>query len=251
MLVDEAVDALVGHEQQDVVNRAPGRIDVAARGQLLHPGPDIFEERPAVQRPLGVARRLHAPGVVGDGELGVHVQQGAAGQQEGEVGHRPGGDGLLLEVADALDQAGRPQDVVGDALAPLPPGFGTGQDLAQGIGRTGEAGGRVERRPERGVELTVLAGTLPFQAVHDRRHSCQLVGKATELTVDHVAGGPEPLVGDGHDGVDHTRTTEAARIAPHDQCGDHRTDDAGDEGDGHEHGRFHGPDATKGVRQER
>ena len=92
--------------------------------------------RNAVGRRLGFERRRRLEGaqVVVDRELHVHVQHPVARQQERDVGDAPAGHALLPQVVDALDQAGRPQHVVGHPLAPLPAGLGAGQRLAEALG---------------------------------------------------------------------------------------------------------------------
>ena len=59
VFVDEPGELLVGQEQQDVVDRGAGAgAGVVALGQLLHPQPDVAQERRAVGLALGFGRRL-------------------------------------------------------------------------------------------------------------------------------------------------------------------------------------------------
>ena len=59
VLVDEPGELLVGQEQQDVVDRGAGAgAGVVALGQLLHPQPDVAQERRAVRLAFGFGRRF-------------------------------------------------------------------------------------------------------------------------------------------------------------------------------------------------
>ena len=91
-LVDERPHALVGDEEQHLVERGVG-VDVAgAGGQLLHPAADVAEEGLGVRVALGVGGGLEVAEVVVDGELHVHVEHAAAGHEERDVGDRAAGD---------------------------------------------------------------------------------------------------------------------------------------------------------------
>ena len=163
MGVDEGVDGLVGDEQQHLVERVVG-VDVDPARQLAHPGPHVAHERHPVPVALAVGRRLEVAEVVVDGELHVHVQDPAAGQQEREVGDGARRRGRLLAVADALDQAGGPQHVVGHALAPLAPRRGVGQRLAQRLGGVGQAGAGRRHLGQAGLDPALLLGPLVLEA---------------------------------------------------------------------------------------
>ena len=161
-LVDEGPDALVGDEEQHLVEGGVG-LDVAARGQLLHPAPHVAQEGLGRGVALGVGGRLEVAEVVVDGELHVHVQHPTARQQERDVGDGAARQPGLLPVADALDHPRQAQDVVGHPLAPLAAGLGAGQGLAEVLGGLGQGpggGGGVGQAPH---ELPVLLGALPVE----------------------------------------------------------------------------------------
>jgi hypothetical protein len=176
VLVHEGVDAFVREEEQDVVERAAGRIDVAPAGELAHPGPHVPQER----LELGGAAALQVAHVVRHRELHVHVEHLAAGQQERDVGDGALRRGPLLLVGDALDQAGEAQHVVGHALAPLAAGLGRGEHLAQRAGGGGEQRRLLVGAHELLAQLAVGAGHRllqptqlgphPGQVAHHRRH---------------------------------------------------------------------------------
>ncbi len=104
--MDERPHALVGDEEQHLVERGVG-VDVPrAGGQLLHPPAHVAEEGLGVGVTLGVGSRFEVAQVVVDRELHIHVEHAAAGEQERHIGDGPADDARLLAVGDALDHAG-------------------------------------------------------------------------------------------------------------------------------------------------
>ena len=133
MLPDEGEHALVGDEEEEEPDGGLG-VGVVPAGELPHASADVLQEGGAEARALDVGVAVEVAQVVVDRELDVHVEHAALGQEEGEVGHGAGGDGLLLPVVDALGEADEPQDVLGHALAPLAPSPRAGERLPQSTG---------------------------------------------------------------------------------------------------------------------
>ncbi len=182
--MDERVDALVGDEQQHVVDRGVG-VDVGPGGDLLDALADIAQERARRRPGVGLGHRVEGAQVVVDGELHVHVQHPFAGQQEGHVGDATAGQAGLAPVVDPLDQAGQAQHVVGHALTPLAPGLGAGQRLAQALGGVGQALALTRRLGQPGHQLAVLQGPVALERGHQVAHPGELGAHALHLGLDH------------------------------------------------------------------
>ena len=104
MLVNEAVDLLVGDEGEGVVERVAAGIDVLAARDLLQALAHVREELLAGRVPLGVRLGLEVAQVARQRELHVHMQHAPLGQQEGEVGTRgPALDAGVAAVVHTLD----------------------------------------------------------------------------------------------------------------------------------------------------
>src|SRR6267378_2151451 len=84
--VHEAVDLLVGNEQQDEINRILGGVHIVFAGDFLEAAADVLQEAFAVVLPGAVGGGAVVSEVVVQGELGVQVDLQAAGQEKGVVG---------------------------------------------------------------------------------------------------------------------------------------------------------------------
>ena len=144
---------------------------------------------------LAVGAGLEVAQVVVDRELHVHVEHPAARQQEREVGDGARRGGGLLAVADALDEAGRPQHVIGHALAPLAPGPGVGQRLAERLGRVGQPGADLGHLGEARLDPAALLGPLALERRHQLGDPAELDPHVAHVLFD--GGGPQRhLVGE-------------------------------------------------------
>ena len=107
----------------------------------------------------------------------------------------PAASRRLLAVADALDQAGGPQHVVGHALAPLAPRLGVGERLAQRLRGVGQPGADRRHLGEAGLDPAVLLGPLALQRGHQLGDPVQLGPHVAHVLLDR--GGPQGhLVGE-------------------------------------------------------
>jgi hypothetical protein len=168
-------------------------VDVGAGGDLADALLDVAEEAGLERVALGVGDRLDRAQVVVERELDVHVQLATAGERERDVGDRACGGCGLLAVADALDEAGGAQDVVGHALAPLATRLRAGEGLAQRLGAAGEGLGGAQRLCEALLEAALLLGALAAHLVDQRAHALELSPGVLELGADGLAVGVERL----------------------------------------------------------
>ena len=196
--MNEAVDALVGDEEQQVADGGVGR-GIAAPVEFLHPVAHIFQETITSHDRLGLGRRFERSQVVVDRELDVHVQVLIVGQQEREVGSGAALDRSLLAVVDALAHAGGAQNILGHTLTPLATGLGAGKRLAEVLRGLGEhlllLGGCFERRDE----LAVLFGALPLQLRDKVAQLAELVAHRLDLVTEALRHPTDPLA----DGLGH------------------------------------------------
>src|SRR5207302_10213578 len=140
---------------------------VAAVGELLDPLAHVALELPEVALPIEVAVGLDVADVVVEGELHVHVTDLPAGQQEREVGDAALTVARLFAVVDVLDEPGRPQHILGHALAPLASALGSCQRLSQALGGLGEGGGLLAGGPQLAGEVAELGLTVTLELVDE------------------------------------------------------------------------------------
>ena len=185
LLLDVAVDLLVGDEQQDAVDGAARGIDVLAAGDLTQPEPDVLQELLACVLALDVGGRVDDAQVVVERELHVHVQAEAAGQQERVVGDAAGsGQRLVTAVVDAVDEAGEAQHVFGHALAPLPACGGARQRLAQRLRGLGQHLRLATRRLQLTRELAHVLAPIALGLLDQPVQPRQLLAHPLHLLVD-------------------------------------------------------------------
>ena len=113
---------------------------------------------------FGIGGRFEVAEVRGEGELHVHVEDVALGEQERVVGNAGAVvDRDLLLVVDVLDEAGEPEDIFGHAFAPLPTGLRAGERLTQSLrgGRQRLCGFGV--RPQLGLNGAERRGAIALE----------------------------------------------------------------------------------------
>ena len=245
---------------------ADGSTYVACR-DLTQSEPHVLEELAPVALALDVARRVEVTEVVAEGELHVHVQHEAVGQEEGVVGDLAGACQLLVTpVVDAVDEPREAQHVVGHALAPLATCRRADERFPERLRGLGEGARRTAGFGQLTGQRARLLAPVTFDPLDQVGERVELAAHLVELAVDQGAGAVElrraesPLSGEhllvhAHEMVDRGlhRGAVGARHAPPTTAADHERDDEGrhQRRDHHEtqydQHSVHAPDGTQGV----